>query len=347
LNTVVPIWTSEIADPHLRGAFVAVQFTLALTGSTLVYWMEFGITKTQSLPLAWRFPLGFQIVFLIFIMAAAPFYPESPRHLAKTGHLDEARDILERCRVNPSKQAIDEEMEEIKDAIRLEASASASTYWTMLTAKDALHTRRRILLGGGVQVMQKLTGIDFIATYAPEMFALGGFKGDKPALLAGGNFISYTASLALAIYLCDRFGRRNLMLTGCSVMGIVLIIGGILAKETIHYSESDPSRALQFGSGVTAILYIYTATYGSTWLTTCWVYPTEVFPLATRAKGTALATVAFSIAGGVINEIVPYLISAVSFWIFIIFALINLVMLIPIWFFYIGKMALPRNNDKY
>ena len=128
LNTVVPIWTSEIADPRLRGAFVAVQFTLALTGSTLVYWMEFGITKTQSLPFAWRFPLGFQIVFLVFIMAAAPFYPESPRHLAKSGRIDEARDILERCRVNPSKEAIDQEMEEIKDAIRLEASASATTY---------------------------------------------------------------------------------------------------------------------------------------------------------------------------------------------------------------------------
>lgn len=35
LNTVVPIWTSELADPHLRGAFVAVEFTLALVGSTL------------------------------------------------------------------------------------------------------------------------------------------------------------------------------------------------------------------------------------------------------------------------------------------------------------------------
>jgi hypothetical protein len=71
-----------------------------------------------------------------------------------------------------------------------------------------------------------------------------------------------------------------------------------------------------------------------------WVYPTEVFPLATRAKGAALATVAFSIAGGVINEIVPYLISAVTFWIFIIFALVNFLMLMPIYLFYIGMLAL-------
>lgn len=35
LNTIVPVWTSELADPHPRGAFVAVQFTLALVGSTM------------------------------------------------------------------------------------------------------------------------------------------------------------------------------------------------------------------------------------------------------------------------------------------------------------------------
>ena len=125
------------------------------------------------------------------------------------------------------------------------------------------------------------------------------------------------------------------MLIGCTLMGIVLVVGGILSHEVYQSKVHDPARTRQFGAGVTAVLYIYTAIYGSTWLTTCWVYPTEVFPLATRAKGTALATVAFSIAGGVINEIVPYLISAVTFWIFIIFALINFLMLIPIWLFYI------------
>lgn len=35
LNTIVPIWTSELADPHMRGAFVAVEFTLAVCGSTM------------------------------------------------------------------------------------------------------------------------------------------------------------------------------------------------------------------------------------------------------------------------------------------------------------------------
>ena len=108
---------------------------------------------------------------------------------------------------------------------------------------------------------------DFIATYAPEMFALGGFTGNEPALLAGGNFISYTFSLALAIWLCDHLGRRSCMLWGCSLMGIVLIIGGILSHEVYAHIDNK-SKAKQYGSGVTAVLYIYTCIYGSTWLTT-------------------------------------------------------------------------------
>lgn len=118
--------------------------------------------------------------------------------------------------------------------------------------------------------MQKLTGIDFIATYAPEMFSLSGYTGDKPALLAGGNFISYTASLALAIYLCDRFGRRKLMMWGSSLMGVVLIVGAILSHEVTANTGTNPNKASHLGAGVAAVLYIYTALYGSTWLTTCW-----------------------------------------------------------------------------
>lgn len=72
---------------------------------------------------------------------------------------------------------------------------------------------------------------------------------------------------------------------------------------------------------------------------TSWVYPTEVFPLATRSKGAALSTLAFSLAGGSINEIIPYLIDAIGFWVFIMFALINLAMLVPIYLFYVGKLA--------
>jgi sugar porter (SP) family MFS transporter len=273
LNTVVPIWTSELADPHLRGAFVAVEFTLALGGSTLVYWMEYGCTKLDSAAFAWRFPVAFQMVFLFLVLAAVPFFPESPRLLAKRGKMQEAREILFRCRVHPDEMAIEAEMEGIKEALRLEVTDAANQgFWSMLTDKDKFHTRRRVLLGAGVQIMQKFTGIDFIATYAPEMFKLSGFAGDTPALLAGGNFISYTASLAVAIWLSDHVGRRKLMLSGSFLMGIVLIVGAVLCHEVEVYA-GDTGKAKQYGAGVATVLYVYTVLYGSTWLTTCKLNP--------------------------------------------------------------------------
>ena len=111
------------------------------------------------------------------------------------------------------------------------------------------------------------------------MFALGGFTGNEPALLAGGNFISYIFSLALAIWLSDRLGRRTCMLLGCTLMGVVLTIGGVLAHE-VYAHESNKAKARQFGSGVTAVLYIYTFIYGSTWLTTWYVHHSPSFQIS-------------------------------------------------------------------
>lgn len=165
---------------------------------------------------------------------------------------------------------IDQEIRGIVEAIRIEADSTAHSFSSMLFQKDKLHTRRRILLGAGVQVMQKLTGIDFIATYAPEMFELSGYSANASTLLAGGNFFGYIASLALAIYLCDLFGRRKLMLTGSSLMGIVLVVGAILSHEVTVNDTTDPAKSKRLGAGVVTVLYLFTVLYGSTWLTTCW-----------------------------------------------------------------------------
>jgi hypothetical protein len=199
---------------------------------------------------------------------AAPFYLESPRHLIRTGRVAEARNFLYAVRIEPVDSEIERKMLDIVSAIRLEARKPPPSFWKIMTTRDELHTRRRIFLGAGVQIMQKFTGIDFISTYAPEMFSLAGYTGNKPALLVGVNFFGYTASLALAICLSDRVGRRRLMLIGSSLMFLVLVAGGVLSHEVISLTDSNPKLASGCGAGVTTVLYIYTFIYGSTWLTT-------------------------------------------------------------------------------
>jgi MFS family permease len=172
------------------------------------------------------------------------------------------------CRTHSDPILIDQEMQEIIEALRVEAADSAHTYYAMLFTKDKLHTRRRVLLGAGVQIMQKFTGIDFISVYAPTMFSLSGFTGDLPALLAGFNWFGYIAALGLSIYLSDKVGRRKMMLSGCLGMGIVLIVGGILSHETVKYAAINAGKSHSYGIGVATVLYLYTIIYGGTWLTT-------------------------------------------------------------------------------
>ncbi|QKX64675.1 uncharacterized protein TRUGW13939_11851 [Talaromyces rugulosus] len=335
LNTITPIWTSELADYNLRGAFVAVQYALAIFGAQIVYWMQYGCLKTRSLTFSWRFPLGFQMLFLLVILLVAPFFPETPRHLAQTGRLEDAREVLTRCRLLATRESVNQELEEIKTAIRLEATQASHGFISMMWKKDVLHTRRRVALAMGIQFMRELTGPDVIAVFGPQVFALSGYSGDWPSILAGLNFIGYMCSAFIASYTVERFGRRKLLLTGLFTMGSLLLICGGLAHKVYDLAEVDPVASKRYGSGVVACVFLYTMAFGGTWIVAAFVYPTEVFPLATRAKGSALSMVSFAVAGGVCNEIIPYIISAAGFWVFIIFALLNFVQILPVWAFYI------------
>ena len=49
----------------------------------------------------WRFPVAFQIIFLLVLFAAVWFFPESPRWLVKVNREQEARYILSRLRGSP------------------------------------------------------------------------------------------------------------------------------------------------------------------------------------------------------------------------------------------------------
>ena len=100
--------------------------------------------------------------------------------------------------------------------------------------------------------------------------------GGRAVIARGYAFEQYNKAinvLIAAAYLCDRVGRRRLMLSGCTMMGVVLVVGGVLSHEVHLNKANDPGRVKQFGAGVAAILYVYTFIYGNTWLTTWLVKP--------------------------------------------------------------------------
>jgi len=186
--------------------------------------------------------------------------------------------------------------------------------------------------------MQKFTGIDFITTYSPQIFGLAGYSAYVSTLLAGFNFVAYTFSLLLAVYLIDRVGRRKVMLWGAFLMGLFLAIAAILDYYVLLHTSNGKfpnlEKAKEFGAASAVVIYFYTCIFGSTWITAGWLYPTEIFPIATRAKGAAWSSFAFGIGNGVVVMIVPYIIQAASYYIFVIFAGCNFIIIPLVYFFY-------------
>lgn len=113
----------------------------------------------------WRFPVAFQIIFLLILFGMIWFFPESPRWLVKVGREDEARYILGRLRGNttPEERArADLEFREISHIAELEKSMTHDhSYLAMLFGYKSgkLHLGRRVQLVIWLQIMQEWTGI--------------------------------------------------------------------------------------------------------------------------------------------------------------------------------------------
>ncbi len=70
------------------------QGALITGGICLSYWLDFGFSFLDPSTVAWRFPIGFQIVFALTILIFILGLPESPRWLVLKGQEDEAMSVL-------------------------------------------------------------------------------------------------------------------------------------------------------------------------------------------------------------------------------------------------------------
>lgn len=124
-------------------------------------------------------------------------------------------------------------------------------------------------------------------------------------------------SVFVAVFLLDRTGRRKTLLWGNIVMGISLFIAGVAAKYALQYGPDsaipDLPLAKRWGAVLAAMVFLYTATFGASWLSIPWLYPTEIFPLFIRARGGSWSVFGWSIGNGVVTEITPFLFNAIQY----------------------------------
>ena len=141
-----------------------VEGALITGGIMISYWLDFAFSFLDPNPVAWRFPLAFQIVFAVTILAFILELPESPRWLILKGKEDEALSVLSALSDLPTDDPyITGEFEAIKDTV-LEMQAGGG-FRDLFSRNDDRHLHRTILAYTN-QIFQQISGINLITYYS-------------------------------------------------------------------------------------------------------------------------------------------------------------------------------------
>jgi MFS family permease len=125
----------------------------------------------------------------------------------------------------------------------------------------------------------QFSGINAIMYYAPRIFSMTGLAKDAALLQAVAIGITNMLFTILAMFMIDRFGRRALLIVG----SIGMIIFQALTALTFYYQNFTGYSVLIFLIGFIAF---FAFSQGAV----IWVFLSEIFPNAVRAKGQALGS---------------------------------------------------------
>ncbi|KAJ5151581.1 hypothetical protein N7492_009876 [Penicillium capsulatum] len=336
INTsTAPVWQGETSQAKWRGKLVVIELTLNIAGFSLSNWITFAFSFLPG-PVAWRFPLAFQFIFIFVLYATVPWLPESPRWLIAHGHTDEAQVIL----ADLENKSVDDsyvvtQYTEIVAAVQYERQ-NAVSWWSLLRGKagdeGGTCAMRRMILGAGAQFMQQGAGINVTSYYLPTVLMKSvGLPETLARLLAACNSVSYLIAGCVAIPNIERWGRRSLFMVCALGQGVCYLLITVLLrfneKEGYPYQKEVASASIAF-------FFLYYLFFGCGFQGIPWLLPVELNSLSMRTKGASIGTATNWAMNFMVVEITPIGIESLGWKFYIIWTVLNLSFVPTIYFFY-------------
>lgn len=336
LNTATaPVWQTETSQVAWRGKLVVIELIMNIAGFSMSNWITYGFSYING-PVSWRFPLAFQLVFIIILFVTVPWLPESPRWLIAHGYEDEAFSILADLEKKDTNDPfILAQHKEIVFTVQYERENSPK--WSELLrgktgGKAGTHTIRRLILGAGTQFMQQFAGINVTSYYLPTVLISSvGLSEELARLLAACNSISYLLFSLIGIPNVERWGRRKMLMYAAAGQFFSYLMITILLGLN---EQPDFGPKKQVASASVAFFFLYYVFFGIGFQGVPWLYPTEINSLAMRTKGAALGTATNWMANFIVVEITPIGIQTLGWRFYIIWVVFNLSFVPTVYFFY-------------
>lgn len=126
----------------------------------------------------------------------------------------------------------------------------------------------------------------------------------------------------------DRLGRRKLFLASCAGMLVSYIcitgLSGSFAK----------TGTKSVGLAVIPFLFLYYGAYDIAFTPLLFAYPTEIWPYNLRSKGLATTLLSTQLAVGFNIFVNPIALAAISFWYYLVFVVLLIIITITVYFAY-------------
>ncbi|TDZ35291.1 Quinate permease [Colletotrichum spinosum] len=327
VSTSVPLYQAEISPARKRGHFVTMNHVGFIAGIATGLWVGYFMSLWRSdvgIFWGWRLSIILEVVPASIFGLGLPWIPETPRWLVEKNEKIRARSTLRWLREGSH---TDDQIEKEFGAIVEDVGEyrRSGRNWLSLFREKPLFSRlwRAALL----QFMSQASGASAMKYYLPLLLESLGFFGSTRLIIGA---IEMTVKIGLTVvemFIIDRFGRRNCLATGCVVMAVSLLINGALPAA---YPEG-----LGRASQITCVAFIFIYAWGFSigFGPTAWVYNTEIFPTAVRARGLNFASVAGSFASMLITELWPLGIGAIGSNIYFVFMALNLLCIPAIYLF--------------
>ncbi|KAF7591676.1 hypothetical protein BBP40_001254 [Aspergillus hancockii] len=315
LTSTIPMYASEISEAKYRGVLSGLLQWMLSWGFLIAQWLGYGCSFSTT-AFSWRFPLAFQNIPGLILLAGIFFLQESPRWLMEKDRHEEARHSLTRLRRGLDPTLIDLEYREIRDVIHADRALGTIT-WKSILLKPTW--RKRLLLGCGVQAFGPLSGINVINYYGPRIYEILGITTRESLLIIGINGALAIVYCTIGLYVLDRVGRIKPLIVSAAGLATALLINAVQGQYF------NPGNASQMRSMV-AMNFLFSFFYTPLGIIS-WVYPAEIFPVEVRALGNAITTFTNWTVNLVFAQFTPQALTAIEFRYFYVFFVFNLVAL--------------------
>ena len=301
ISVLVPLYQSEMAPKWIRGTLVCA-YQLAITVGLLIAAIVNNFTSRIDSPASYRIPIALQFVWAGILFLGMIVLPETPRYLIKRERHASAATALSRIRrLDITHPALIEELAEIEANHAYELSLGPSSYRDVFLGSP--HLGRRVLTGCGLQMLQQLTGCNFIFYFGTTFFTQANtqsYLASPFTLQMITNSVNVLSTLP-GMVLVESWGRRPLLLMGASGMAISQFVVAIVSTTSV--SSSVASMFL------ITFVCVYIFFFACSWGPAAWVVTSEIYPLKVRAKSMSISTASNWFFNWAIAYSTPYMLN--------------------------------------